>query len=90
MDVEIVIVACVNDTGDPEALHLTQWDFISKQWLWGMAASGKGKRAPQEEIMSHKMRSILRYDVFVNGEQLGKLKYIWCGLRHETGSVTVA
>lgn len=55
-----------------------------------MAASGKGKRAPQEEIMSHKMRSILRYDVFVNGEQLGKLKYIWCGLRHETGSVTVA
>lgn len=55
-----------------------------------MAANGKGKRAPQEEIMTLKMRSILRYDVFVNGEQFGKLKYIWCRLRHETGNVTVA
>ena len=28
MDVEIVLVARVNDTGDTEALRLTQWDFI--------------------------------------------------------------
>lgn len=55
-----------------------------------MAASGKGKRVPQEEIMTHEMRSILIYDVFVNCEQFGKLKYIWCRLRHETGNVTVA
>lgn len=64
--------------------------LLDKQLLWEMAANGKGKRAPQEEIMTLKMRSILRYDVFVNGEQFGKLKYMWCRLRHETGNVTVA
>lgn len=64
--------------------------LLDKQLL-EMAANGKReKRAPQEEIMTLKMKSILRYDVFVNGEQFGKLKYIWCRLRHETGNVTVA
>lgn len=55
MDVVIVIVAHVNDIGDTEVLHtLLNETLLDKQLLWEMAANGKGKRAPQEEIMTLK------------------------------------